>query len=346
MLQDIFSSHSSAHSPKALQARWGALLAQEKMPQVQLLASGSASTPLALGHWLAATLLCPHPLLTGSCQQCRICRNVKILSHPDLHVIFPIGPTATLKGKDVTCSRLLSQFAPFVQRHATPTLQDWALALKSDGKRLQIPKEEAHRVEKYALFNPYEGKRKVILLWLPELFTPAAANALLKRLEDPPPYLFFILISGDLQRILPTIASRATLVRTTLPPLQEEKSSSAHTAAFASWFRALYQRNWLEIVTHAEKFHSSNFATQMSFMAHVLKMLQHTLHHQVGTPYMDMGSTEETLAQRMSTTFSPQKLTQLTEAITHLHQVIAANAYVKLAFLHTSSRLIRAMHSA
>jgi DNA polymerase-3 subunit delta' len=57
----------------------------------------------------------------------------------------------------------------------------------------------------------------------------AAANALLKNLEEPPPHSLFLLVSHASARLLPTIRSRTRLLR--LGPLDDDAMTSALRAA-------------------------------------------------------------------------------------------------------------------
>ena len=60
--------------------------------------------------------------------------------------------------------------------------------------------------EKAALVS--SGRRKVYLLDEVHMLSTAAANALLKTLEEPPPHVVFILATTDPQKVIPTIRSR------------------------------------------------------------------------------------------------------------------------------------------
>jgi DNA polymerase-3 subunit delta' len=57
----------------------------------------------------------------------------------------------------------------------------------------------------------------------------AAANALLKNLEEPPPFSLFLLVSHATERLLPTIRSRTRQLR--LSPLDDDAMTSALRAA-------------------------------------------------------------------------------------------------------------------
>lgn len=58
---------------------------------------------------------------------------------------------------------------------------------------------------------PQLGKYKVIILDEVHMLSQAAANALLKTLEEPPSYVIFILATTEKQKMLPTILSRCQI---------------------------------------------------------------------------------------------------------------------------------------
>jgi DNA polymerase-3 subunit gamma/tau len=57
-------------------------------------------------------------------------------------------------------------------------------------------------------FRPGSSKYKVYVLDEAHMLTPDACNALLKTLEEPPPYVIFVLATTEAHRMLPTIVSR------------------------------------------------------------------------------------------------------------------------------------------
>ncbi|WP_244834319.1 DNA polymerase III subunit delta' [Clostridium sp. BJN0001] len=63
--------------------------------------------------------------------------------------------------------------------------------------------------------KPYEGDRKVIILYKCELMTVEAQNALLKTIEEPPYGIFLILLTDSLESILDTIKSRCEIYKLT-----------------------------------------------------------------------------------------------------------------------------------
>jgi len=58
---------------------------------------------------------------------------------------------------------------------------------------------------------------RIVLIHPAEALNAASANALLKMLEEPMPDVLFILITHQLQRLLPTIISRCQKVKMPSP---------------------------------------------------------------------------------------------------------------------------------
>jgi DNA polymerase-3 subunit delta' len=70
-----------------------------------------------------------------------------------------------------------------------------------------------------AAHTPFEASHRVFVLERADTMNDEAANALLKTLEEPPPYVVLLLLTDRPTQVLPTIASRCQPVRfDPLPP--------------------------------------------------------------------------------------------------------------------------------
>jgi len=70
-----------------------------------------------------------------------------------------------------------------------------------------------------AAHTPFEATHRVFVLERADTMNDEAANALLKTLEEPPPYVVLLLLTDRPTQVLPTIASRCQPVRfDALPP--------------------------------------------------------------------------------------------------------------------------------
>lgn len=69
--------------------------------------------------------------------------------------------------------------------------------------------------------KPYEGDKKILILYKCDKMTVQAQNALLKTIEEPPEGVYLILLSDSLENILDTIQSRCQVYK--LTPLSKEE---------------------------------------------------------------------------------------------------------------------------
>lgn len=78
--------------------------------------------------------------------------------------------------------------------------------LDADGATIKI--DQVRGLQRELALRPLEGQHKICLIDGADLFNPAAANALLKTLEEPQPNTLMILLSSRPESLLSTIRSR------------------------------------------------------------------------------------------------------------------------------------------
>src|SRR6187401_702186 len=78
------------------------------------------------------------------------------------------------------------------------------------GEMIRIDEVRALRHDLH--MRPFEAARRVYLILDAERMNEDAADALLKDLEEPPPYAVLVLVAGELGPLPPTILSRCQLV--------------------------------------------------------------------------------------------------------------------------------------
>lgn len=83
----------------------------------------------------------------------------------------------------------------------------------------EITADQARFLRTDAYIRPNEGGRKVYIIDPADAMNPVAQNALLKVLEEGPPYAAFLLLAGQPGRLLETIRSRCEGLA--LPPEEE-----------------------------------------------------------------------------------------------------------------------------
>ncbi len=83
---------------------------------------------------------------------------------------------------------------------------DYLELVAKNGKTLGI--EQVREGIDFLAYTPQSGPLRVLRVLAAEQMSTAAANALLKGLEEPPPRARILLLSGSPSRLLPTIRSR------------------------------------------------------------------------------------------------------------------------------------------
>ena len=80
---------------------------------------------------------------------------------------------------------------------------------RPEGKAGVHPIENIRQLIDQAALPAFEAKAKVFLLYDAHQMLATSSNALLKLLEEPPPSTYFILMTSQVDALLPTIVSRA-----------------------------------------------------------------------------------------------------------------------------------------
>ncbi len=86
------------------------------------------------------------------------------------------------------------------------------------GAHEMLRRDVAESVVAAASHTPFEAGHRVFVLERADTMNDEAANALLKTLEEPPPYVVLVLLTDRPTQVLPTIASRCQHVRFDPPP--------------------------------------------------------------------------------------------------------------------------------
>jgi DNA polymerase-3 subunit delta' len=85
------------------------------------------------------------------------------------------------------------------------------------GAHEMLRRDVAEAVVAAAAHTPFEAPWRVFVLERADTMNDEAANALLKTLEEPPPYVVLLLLTDRYSQVLPTIASRCQPVRFDAP---------------------------------------------------------------------------------------------------------------------------------
>lgn len=169
--------------------------------------------------------------------------KISKLIHPDIHYIFPIQA----RDKDTSVVHI-SDFRALATENPFFREQELYDRIGSEGKQTGINVNEANFICEKLAFNSLEGGYKAVVIYLPEKMNIAAANKLLKSLEEPEGKVVFVLITHAPERVLRTIDSRCLHIRVFpegLPGLPEDDNVAEFREIFISLMDALVSKDLL-----------------------------------------------------------------------------------------------------
>lgn len=85
--------------------------------------------------------------------------------------------------------------------------------LVGPGENGSIKIDQVRDIIERAAYRPFEGRRRVVIIDEAEALVPAAQNALLKTLEEPPSLSVFVLVTSRPDTLLATVRSRCQRLR-------------------------------------------------------------------------------------------------------------------------------------
>ena len=185
-----------------------------RIPHAQLFVGkeGCGTLPMAIAY--AQFLLCNFSDDVNTC-------NIKCnkLQHPDLHFAFPVTTSDSVK-KHAVSDLFLQDWREFIATQPYGSLFNWLQHIGVENKQGLIGVDESEAVVKKLKLKSYEGGFKVMIIWMAEKMNIAAANKLLKLIEEPPNKTVFLLITENEEQIINTIRSRCQALH--FPALSEQ----------------------------------------------------------------------------------------------------------------------------
>jgi DNA polymerase-3 subunit delta' len=173
-------------------------IANQRVAHAYLLSGPAGVGKALLALRMAQALNCesggPDP-----CLACRTCRRIERGNHPDVRVSGMAAQALGLKPEEAARQKELK----------IDTVREWQRDIN---------------------LRPYEGRQRVFILHDTERLTDAAANAMLKTLEEPPPYATIVLVANTAGDLLPTIVSRCQPLK--LRPVPRAQIAAALRARY------------------------------------------------------------------------------------------------------------------
>ncbi len=202
---------------------------ENRVSHAQLFLGPGGSGKLALAIAYAQYINCKSPSETDSCGVCPSCQQFSKLAHPDLHFSYPIILNREKK-KLISKDYIKEWRSSLLENHFYISLNEWYAKMESEKKQGVIGVDECNEIIRTLSYKSYEGKYKVMIIWMAERLYHSAAPKILKILEEPPEKTLFILIAEKQELIISTILSRTQIVK--VPPLDNDSLASILSTQF------------------------------------------------------------------------------------------------------------------
>lgn len=148
------------------------IIAEENFPHAVIFSGAEGIGKRLAAEICAAALLCENSTDGEPCGTCENCRLVAAKSHPDFYVVEP---------------------------EVTKTTRNIKIG-------------QIREMQNEASLRPINSARRVVIIDGAELMNKAAANCLLKTIEEPPSQTIFILLTANRSSLLMTIRSRCMTI--------------------------------------------------------------------------------------------------------------------------------------
>jgi len=351
-------------------------VANNRISHAQLFPGKSGNAKLALAFAYAQYLNCENKSETDSCNSCSSCLKYKNLSHPDLHLIFPVLKVNGIKNP--TSDSFVNQWRELVLENKFIDVNDWIDTFGIENKTGQqgsIYIDEATSIQRKLSLKNYEAEYRVVLIWLPEKMNLTVSNKLLKLLEEPPKGTVFILVSEDANSLLPTIISRLQTLNVSDFTIEDvvdyfdgvtlEKAKQLRNITdsnfgkmkkilddteglldlfdeFSSWMRLVYRMDVSALSKWVDKIASMGRKHQKLFLSYAIKMIRECLILNFGSSnLLKTNEKEYAFISRFSPFIHEENSVMIVEELEKSIKAINRNANAKIIFFQLSLKMVK-----
>jgi len=357
---------------------------EERVPHAQLFLGSKGSSNLALALAFAQYVGCTNTQEEDSCGECPSCVKHKKFSHPDLHFVFPVATTASVKTKPIS-KNFLTEWRALLDDNAYFSLFDWLKHIGVENKQGIISVEESAHIMKDLSLKPYECDTKIMLIWMPEKMNVQAANKLLKIIEEPPHKTLFLLVAESAENMLATVLSRTQLLKVprysdeevisylmsrgiehskaqmisalvegnineALQLAEHTEDAEENSLRFVQWMRlcfsALQVKDIDKLVQWSEKMAKVGRENQKSFLLYASNVMRDALLKNYGVDAMMKMNVggQNFTMEKFAPFIHADNCMEIVEELNMAQRHIERNANPKILFLDTSFKIARLLH--
>ena len=349
-----------------------------RVSHAQLFLGNKGCAKLALAFAYAQFLNCNNRLKADSCGECSSCLKYNNLTHPDLHLIFPVLKVNNIKNP--TSDNFVNQWREIVNQNPYLSLNTWIDSFGTENKTGQqgvIYKDEAINIHKKLRLKNYEAKYRVVLIWMPEQMNIEVSNKLLKTLEEPPLGTIFLVVSENTGKLLSTIISRLQTIKITNfsiedimeyfgeDKLETEKAKQLRNLTdadlgeiiqivnneiekidffenFSDWVRLSYKMDIPGISQWVDAVSSSGRKQQILFLSYAIKIIRECLIYNFASRLL-LKTTENEFSfiSKFSSFIHEENSILIIEKLEKTIKAIQRNANAKILFFELSLQMVK-----
>ena len=350
-----------------------------RVPHALLLNGREGSGHFQFGLYLAKLLLCKNTN-QSFCGECSSCKKSDSFQHPDLHFSFPIHLSKTNHSEKSDDQR--QTFIEMLIKYKCIGKSTWYSLMGNENKQGVIGVKESQEVLKKLSLKSYEGGAKVLIMWLPEMMNVQSANKLLKLIEEPPAKTFFILISDNKEKLLPTISSRLQHIDVSSPKegeivsfllknfeideLAAKKYSayangnlhqainfhfnrshdSDYLPVFIKWMRLCYSRNIAETIDWVNEISKMGREQVKEFLLYNLEMFRNCVVGHYKIDFKSLNDEEIAFLEKFKPFINHNNIVQLNDLINEAYFHIERNANTKILMLDVSIKIFKLLKNS
>jgi len=325
---------------------------------------GSGSLALALAY--AQYISCGNKQEDDSCGQCLSCVKYNKLVHPDLHFVYPVALSKDIRiSTDVAISwREAFLDNPYI------TLFNWFELLDAENKQAVIGVEESAEILRKLSLTTYEAEYKIMIIWQAEKMNQAAANKLLKILEEPPEKTLFLLVCETEDQLLRTILSRTQLIKINkinerdlfealverhdmlpknaeitvhladgnyaeaLSLINENENAGQNLASFQKLMRASIKFDPKAVMVWIDEISIAGRERQKNFLNYALHIMRESLIlNYADATLVKLGTEEQDFVKKFSPFIHTNNVERFIEELNKAHHHMERNANAKILFM-------------
>lgn len=373
----MFFENDNAHLQ--LKNKLVQLYLTNRVPHALLFSGNEGSGHFQLAMFFAKVLLCKE-VDRGPCGHCSSCKKIDNFNHPDLHFSFPIHLSKSEKSEVSDDQR--AGFVSMVQEYHSIGKQVWYAKMGNENKQGVIGVKEGHEIIKKMQLKSYEGGKKILIVWLPELMNVQAANKLLKLIEEPPEKTNLIFVSDRSEQLLQTISSRLQQIK--VPPLENNfvstylqshfnveendanmlskstggnlhkaiykhfnnEKSQEFLAQFVQWMRLCYSRNISDTIDWVNDFSKRGRETNKEFLRYSLELFRQCITNHYMLSMDGLSLEEEQFLMKFKPFINHKNIIGLNEVINEAYYHVERNANIKILMLDVSLQLYKLIRNS